>query len=156
VNKRIAEVYIIFLIAVMMTSSGFIGYYLDNKTTYTEAVTRSSIIPDLTGLAPGESMQTLVPLACPAEGNYAVTMVFSKGETDTLSQYINVSLTCGEISFSKTLTELFGDNTIQFDYYLTTTETVQANLNFAIPSSVGNEAQGATADVKIEVTIEKI
>jgi hypothetical protein len=154
-SKRIAELFIIMLVAAMSISVGFIAYFINARGDLANGVELASYTPDLSNLAPGNSVQQDVPLKTSAEGTYTVSFDFSKGETDALAPYVDVTLVCGEISLEKSLTELLGKEFFSFEYYLSS-DPVNAVITFSVPSTVGNEAQGATADVSISVSINKV
>lgn len=104
-------------------------------------------------LKPGESCKYTIQLVCRAEGEYQISVVFcDKG--GTLKNFVDVTvLLDGKKLASGEMSEIFGNDNIVTKSNLTAEDASELSIIYEMPPTVGNEAQGATADFDVTVTI---
>ncbi len=114
-------------------------------------VTSDSIsIPEI---APGESGAYTLYLVGDRNAVYTITMGFAEGEVTTLAAYVKAEITIGGNKIEEAmLTEYFDDRQIKFDCRLSKKNDTPLTLRFFMDESIGNEAQGATADFTVTFT----
>ena len=106
------------------------------------------------GLKPGDVREYKINLKGKSAGIYTLKLDFVETDNGALKNYVDVALQYGGKSFTYKLSELLEGKTVSFECHIGTKATV-IELIYSIPQDIGNEAQKATCDFKVNLTAEK-
>ncbi|MBG0762704.1 hypothetical protein IY230_03640, partial [Acholeplasma laidlawii] len=83
-------------------------------------------------------------------GFFNITFGFDPKGNDTLKEYLNVEITIGDISITKTMTEAFDQ-----DFTFSGVNAEKIVINYFMPENVGNEAQNKEISFSLNIKIAK-
>ena len=155
--------YILFAaMSVLILVMCFLIYYLHDlrgnmqSITLTEkGIVNKELKTDFGTLLPGESSEYTLNFKCKEQGTYRFTFNYTAKEKSPISSYVAVELIDGEGKISENLGNLLSCRA------LTTThtfieQTTSLTLRYVMANDVGDEAQGASFDFDLRLTIQKI
>lgn len=131
--------------------------FIKNITLSPDGTTSEKLEFSANGMGPGgKPREYTINLKSKLSDRYIVTLEFEETEEGTLKNFVNVTLQFGdEEPTTYLLAELLDGQTVTFECNINSGATFSIKVTYAIPSEVGNEAQGATADFDIILTAER-
>ena len=99
-------------------------------------------------LLPGENKEYVINLLEGDSGFFDITFGFDPKGNDTLKEYLNVEITIGDISITKTMTEAFDQ-----DFIFSGVNAEKIVINYFMPENVGNEAQNKEISFSLNIKI---
>ncbi len=137
----------------------------DDVTVTVNSVTTSVVPVRNLHLYPGVSKEYKINLLCEASGRYDIFLDYEEVFNGGMKHFVNVSVMCeGKegVIYKGPLTELLhedenGDENIiiTLDGYLDAKDPLEIKIIYEMPASIGNEAQGTSADFNINLSIKK-
>lgn len=100
-------------------------------------------------LLPGENKEYGINLLEGDSLSFDITFGFDPKGNDTLKEYLNVEVTIGDISITKTMTEAFDEGFI----FRGINEEEKIVINYFMPENVGNEAQNKEISFSLNIKI---
>lgn len=108
----------------------------------------------LSDFVPGRTQSTDITLAAANGESFVITLAFTREEESPLADFLTVTISVGDKTIeTATLAAYLDGKTIAFDYVATKDETL--TISYTMPETVGDEAQGATADFRLDITIAR-
>lgn len=104
------------------------------------------------GLKPGDVRDYTIIIRTAADGTYVLDFNFDEDKNGGLREFIDVTLSYGDIVVETSLTELFGGKVVSFECEISKKNPAEIHVVFEMPLDVGNEAQGATTDFSTYLT----
>lgn len=150
--------------SVLILLTCFLLYYLRNtqRNTPTITLTENGIVntelkTDFGTLLPGQSSEYTLNFNCKDKGTYRFSFAYTAKEKSPLASYVTVEVKSGEESkASGNLGDLLSGETLLATYTFTETATGSLTVRYTMDSDVGDEAQGASLDFDLRLTVEKI
>lgn len=131
----------------------------DRITVSANGVTESVIPVRNLALNPGLSKEYQVNLVCMASGHFLINLDYEETHDGGMKHFINVKVLCDgkdEPVYYGPLTDLLDkDVTIDFDSDLYEKDPIAIKFIYEMPITIGNEAQGTSADFDIHLSVEK-
>ena len=109
-------------------------------------------------LSPTEQTTFDVGMTCAASGSYNISLDYIEQKDGGMKHFINVVVKCnGEVVYEGNLLALLDENEIvSFESVLEEKAPCTITITYEMPITVGNEAQGTSADFDILLRIEKV
>ncbi|MBO5241024.1 MAG: hypothetical protein J6B56_06380 [Clostridia bacterium] len=157
--------YIAFAImSVLILLLGVLIYYLHNvrgnmqSITLTEhGIENTELKTDFGTLLPGESSEYTINFECKDVGAYKFSFFYTAKENSPLGKYVTVEVKNGEErKASGNLGELLSGNVLIATYTFEEATTGLLTVRYVMHEDVGDEAQGASLDFDLRLTVEKI
>lgn len=134
-------------------------HFEDYITVSANGVTESVVPVRNLALNPGLSNEYQLNLVCEASGKYHINLAYEEERDGGMKHFINVKVLCEGFEdpvYYGPLTDLLDEGVvIQFDEYLYKKDPVEIKFIYEMPISIGNEAQGTSADFDVRITIKK-
>lgn len=156
---------LIVALAVIAALGGMMAIYLnDSKESFADSITvdRDGVtetvvsVQDLS-LIPTEKKDYSVNLQSEIEGTFDVVLDYEETRDGGMKEFVVVTIKSGgSVVYEGALVDLFGDLDVVFQVEIRNGETVDLNFCYEMPYSVGNEAQGTSADFDIHIRIQKV
>lgn len=143
---------VVILAVVISTGDDFVH----NITLAENGRTMQKLEFSVSGLAPGGSREYTLNLKSQVDAHYSIALDFAEQGDGALKNFVDVTILCGEQSHTYSLADLFEGKTTQFDLDIGRGRSAVITITYSMPQSVGNEAQGATADFVINLTAERV
>ena len=149
---------------VLILLTCFLLYYLRNaqRNTPTITLTENGIVntelkTDFGTLLPGQSSEYTLTFNCKDKGTYRFSFTYTAKEKSSLASYVTVELKDGEESkASGNLGKLLSGDALVATYTFKETKTGSLTVRYIMDKDVGDEAQGASLDFDLKLTVEKI
>ena len=168
-KKKLNKQTIIFIIALVFSVAIILGVFipiiLDGKSDHGEVIAMDeegvvfkTIHVDDLDINPGCKKTYQTELSCNATGEYCFSFDFIEKAEGKLKNYINITIKLDErIIYSGSFLELLeNEESIVINTILDHDKYSYLTFCYEMPEEIGNEAQGATADFDIKITIERI
>lgn len=106
------------------------------------------------GLHPGGApKEYTINLTSSVRDSYIINLSFVETEEGELKNFVEVTITYGEDTQTYLLAELLDGETVTFENVeVANGEDAVITVSYSMPSEIGNEAKGATADFDIMLT----
>ena len=161
-NKAAYIAFAVMSVLILLTC--FLLYYLRNaqRNTLTITLTENGIVntelkTDFGTSLPGQSSEYTLNFNCKDKGAYRFSFVYTAKEKSPLASYVTVELKDGEErKASGNLGALFSGETLVATYTFTKSATTSMTVRYIMDKDVGDEAQGASLDFDLKLTVEKI
>ena len=158
---NILIVALLLLVVMSVVLFVFIEYahevFEENITVSADGVTRSvKAVKDLK-LNPTESKEYNVNLVCEASGDYHISLDFKEKRDGGMKKFVNVTVSLGDdVMYEGDLATLLDtEKVIEFDGTLEADDPLPVTVRYEMPREIGNEAQGTSADFKVNFVIVK-
>ncbi|MBE5731257.1 MAG: hypothetical protein E7350_04845 [Clostridiales bacterium] len=156
---------LIVALAVVAIFGGMLAIYVnDAKDSFAESITVDSdgvtetvvSVNDLT-LIPTQRKDYTLSLQSEIEGTFDVVLDCEETRDGGMKQFVFVTVKSGDsVVYEGGLSDLLGDTDVMFQVEIDSETAVQLTICYEMPESVGNEAQGTSADFDIHIRIEKV
>lgn len=120
------------------------GNVESDATIEIDGETHKTLEATLTGFYPGSSQDYTIVLTSETSESYETYLSFRDGSGE-LQNYIVVTVSTGTEEIEKPLSELLGGETLFLGENVS-----EIKITYTMPEEVGNEAQGTTADFRID------
>lgn len=121
-----------------------------NTTITVKQDTTRTLEAEITGIYPGNSREYVINLNVKDAEILDISLAFRNKENNDgkLKNYIDVTISAGDVKIEKTLKELLDDDA----KYDLGDNVKTITITYTMPESVGNESKGATADFYIDIS----
>ena len=128
---------------------------IDSEQMAEDGTYEEEIAFELLCFYPGVEKGYTLAISAPETNEYTLTLDFNETQDGELKNYLDVEISCGEITVNRTLAALFADGEVtQFVCALEKGEEVKIDISYSMPLETGNEAMGAEAFFDILFTAE--
>lgn len=135
------------VICIVLTTNNSIKIKLDDS-----GVTQAELKFSANGLEPTESREYSILLQASSSGTYNVTLEFV-GEKSILGDFVDVTVEYEGGKAENSLANLLNGETVEFTCEITKKSAIK--IIYTMPEDTGNEAQGASADFDILLTVAR-
>ena len=135
------------IICIVLTTNKTIKIKLDDS-----GVTQAELKFSANGLEPAESREYSILLQASTSGTYNVTLEFV-GEKSILGDFVDVTVEYDGGKAENSLANLLNGETVEFTCEITKKSAIK--IIYTMPEDTGNEAQGASADFDILLTVAR-
>lgn len=135
------------IICIVLTTNKTIKIKLDDS-----GVTQAELKFSANGLEPAESREYSILLQASTSGTYNVTLEFV-GEKSILGDFVDVTVEYEGGKAENSLANLLNGETVEFTCEITKKSAIK--IIYTMPEDTGNEAQGASADFDILLTVAR-
>lgn len=150
----------VFMSLMILAGGGLSAYFLFDKAredvieiNISEGETKEISFENL-NIAPGESDEYTVELICEVEDSFELFFDFSEKESSPLKSFVYARIEIeGEVICDRLLSELLSGESVSCEAVLGGDAPLAVHITYYMPTSVGNEAQGAEANFEILITI---
>ena len=150
--------------SVLLLLTCFLIYYLHNtrgtmrSITLTEnGIENAELNTDFGTLLPGESSEYTLHFECKDIGTYRFSFFYTAKEKSPLGNYVTVEVQSGEErKTSGDLGKLLSGDSLVTTYTFTEIATTSLTVRYIMDNDVGDDAQGASLDFDLRLTVEKI
>ena len=124
--------------------------YVDENGVQNQALNFSSL-----NLVPGESSVCKINIVSRASGDFHFLLEYVGLDEGTLNEFVRVAVCCDNWSKEYNLSDLVAGEKVEFDAECEEGQVKTVTIEYSIPSSVGNEAQGKRAafDLSLSLTL---
>ena len=149
---------IIIIALVMVTITGIVlaGIIFSDRQNYSQkVVVEGDGILDKPlhfsppNLAPGESTVCKINLVSRSSGDFHILLDYVGLEEGNLNEFVRVTVCCDTWSEVYGLSDLVAGQKVEFDTRCVADEIKTITIEYSIPSSVGNEAQGKVTSFEV-------
>lgn len=133
------------VICIVLTTNKTLKIKLDDS-----GVTHAELKFSANGLLPAESREYSVVLQAKTSGTYNVTLEFV-GENSILGDFVDVTVEYDGGKAEHSLAEMLNGETVEFTCEIAKKSAIK--IIYTMPEETGNEAQGASADFDILLTV---
>lgn len=124
--------------------------YLDENGVQNQSLSFST-----PNLLPGESSVCKINIVSRANGNFHFLLDYVGLDEGTLNEFVRVVVCCDKWSEEYYLSDLVAGEKVEFDAECVEGQVKTVTIEYSIPSSVGNEAQGkkTSFDLSLSATL---
>ena len=105
---------------------------------------------------PGDVREYTVVVHCEKGGEFRISFTCRSVKESELQNYLTVEIGCGEVRKQVALADLFGGVSLGFDVAIQDGATAEFTVRYEMPVTVGNEAQGKTADFLLVLSAQRM
>lgn len=161
-SKKMCQI-IIFALAIL-TIAGIVitGVIYSERQNWEETVIveengvkKQSLNFSTPNLVPGESSVCKINIVSRASGGFHFILDYVGLDEGTLNEFVRVTVCCDNWSGEYNLSDLVAGEKVEFDVHCEEGQVKTVVIEYFIPSSVGNEAQGkeASFDLSLSATL---
>ncbi|MBR2970909.1 MAG: hypothetical protein IKC48_03840 [Clostridia bacterium] len=163
-KKRSLNILIVALAVVAVFAGMLVVYLNDAKDNFADSITLSNdgvtetvvSVNDLS-LIPTQKKDYSISLQAEIEGTFDVVLDFAETRDGGMKQFVLVTIKSGDsVVYEGGLSDLLDDTDVVFQVEIESGKAVDVNICYEMPESVGNEAQGTSADFDVHFRIEKV
>ena len=122
-----------------------------------DGVTEKTLTVKNLKLTPTQKAEYEIHLTCAASGGYDFFLDYEETQDGGMKNFVSVTVLCNDDNvYQGSLSELLDkDAIVEFDGTLEAEEPLIVTIRYEMPETVGNDAQGTSADFKIHLKVKK-